>query len=197
MFFNALQLQFLPNFIDTNGDFFEIVHTIDIDDVAGLQIVFFALGELFADEVEGLLGRFFEQKRTNALAERQMILQHFGRGLQIDGFGLLVHVRHVVEKAGRSASAGDDDILEFGDFVQHIVLDLPKTFLALLVENLLHGLAHSRGNIPVEVVERDAECLGEFLADGGLAGSHVTDNNDSNHIQPVKISSQSSWPPRS
>ena len=197
MFFNALQLQFLPNFADAIGDFLEIVHAIDIDDVAGLQIVFFALGELFANEVEGFFRRLFEQERTNALAERQMVLQHFGRGFQVDGFGLLVHIRHVVEETGRSASAGDDDVLEFSDLVQHIVLDLAKTFLALLVENLLHGLAHPRGNIPVEVVERDAERLGEFLADGGLAGSHVTDNNDSNHIQPVKISSQSSWPPRS
>ena len=116
-----------------------------------------------------------------------MFVEHFGRRLEVDHLRLRVHVVDIVVEARRAAAARDDDVLELRHFVQHVVLDAAESVFALLVEYLLYGAAHACLYIPVEVVERHAELLGESLSDGCLAGSHIADEDDSCH------SSTSSW----
>ena len=72
---------FLPDFLDDDGDFLEIVHAIDIDGVTGLRVEMLALPELLAYERLYFFLRLTEQQRTDTLANGEMVLQYLRRSL--------------------------------------------------------------------------------------------------------------------
>ena len=149
--------------------------------VLGLGVERLALLQLLLDKCHELLVALAFEQRALGLTHLQMAVEHLGRGLQIDHHALLVHVFHVVEEAGRAAAAADDDIFKLSHFVQHVALYLAETRFAHLGKYLRHRFTTPTLNIPVEVVKRDAQFFGKGLADSGLAGAHITNQNDSFH----------------
>src|SRR3712207_7729362 len=87
------------------------------------------------------------------------ILKNGGLGLEIYGRPLPVEIIHVVVKTRRTAAATDDNILEFGHLMEHVVLYSSKSLLANAVEQLLHRLPHAALDVPVEVVEGQSQIL--------------------------------------
>ena len=138
--------------------------------------------ELLDDKLAYLLRRLVEQQWSHRLAHLQVLVQHFGRSLQIYHLALAVHVVDIVEEAWSAASARNHYILKLSHFVQQVVLDAAESFFAFSVEYLLHSAVHTCLDIPVEIVECDSKGLGECLAYGGLSGSHVANEDDSSHI---------------
>ena len=65
--------------------------------------------------------------------------------------------------------------------MEHVVLYFAEAFFAFFGEYFRHFLSHSRLYVPVEVVERHSEFLGEYLSYGGFSGSHVAYEDDSLH----------------
>ena len=61
------------------------------------------------------------------------------------------------------------------------MLYLAEALLAHFGKDFRHRLAPAVLDIPVQVIERDAQFLGECLAYGRLAGSHVAYQNYSFH----------------
>ena len=61
------------------------------------------------------------------------------------------------------------------------MLNLPEPRLTHFGEELWYRLASPVLNIPVEVLEWDVQFLGERLAHGGLAGTHITNQEYSFH----------------
>ena len=110
-----------------------------------------------------------------------MGVESLGSSLQIDGGSQLVHIVHVVKKAGCPAPATYNNVLELGYFVQHVVLNETESLFAFLVEDFLDGLVHASFDIPVEVVEHDAQLLGKGFADCCLSGAHISDDDNRLH----------------
>ena len=104
------------------------------------------------------VGRFVQKQGPYRAPHLQMTMEHVGRCLEIYRLTLLVHVVDVVEEARRSSPATDDDMLEFGHFMQQVVFYFSETFLAMRIKKLLDGLVHTTLDIPVKVVKRHA-CL--------------------------------------
>ena len=90
--------------------------------------------ELLDDKLAYLLRRLVEQQWSHRLAHLQVLVQHFGRSLQIYHLALAVHVVDIVEEAWSAASARNHYILKLSHFVQQVVLDAAESVFALLVE---------------------------------------------------------------
>ena len=103
-----------------------------------------------------------------------MHVERLGLHFQIDDRCLLVHIVDVVEETGCSSTTTDNDILKFCHLMEHVPFYLAEPFFATLLEDLPNGFAHTAGNIPVKVIELNVEFLCQRLADRGLAGSHVS-----------------------
>ena len=78
-----------------------------------------------------------------------MLEQHVGRSFQVHRLRLPVHVFHVVEKARRSPTAGNNDILELGYLVQDFLFDLTESVFSVFREYLGDGPAVAFFDIPV------------------------------------------------
>ena len=149
------------------------VEQVDVVGVAGLGVVGLALAQLPGYEAGELVARLALDERALRLAHHQVAVQHLGRGLEVDHGPPAVHVVDVVEEARRAAAAAQHHVFELGGLVEHGPLHLAEALLAPLREELGHRLVHPGLDVPVEVVELQAQLPGQRLAYGGLAGPHV------------------------
>ena len=58
----------------------------------------------------------------------------------------------------------------------------PQLMTTSFDEQLADGLMHSVFDVDIQVVEREAHLFGELPAQCGLSGSHVSNDDDSNHL---------------
>ena len=99
--------------------------------------------------------------------------QDLGTCLKLDRHRLLVHVFHVVEETWRSAARRDYYILEFGNLVKHVSLNLAESALAFLGKNLGYLAMKAVFDIPVEVEECHLQLVRQGFAYCCLASPHV------------------------
>ena len=120
-------------------------------------------------------------KIVGGFAHEQVFPEHGGGCIKKEGFALLVHVLDVVEVAGCTSAATDDDVFKFGDFMEHFALNFAEGSFAAFTKDVGDSLMETVFYVPIEVVEVEFHFAGKHFPNGGLACSHVAEKDDANH----------------
>jgi hypothetical protein len=154
-------------------DVFERAHFRVQQDVR-LSIKGFALGKKRTDFGEWI--RMAEQG-TMSLAAHPFP-NFFRRCPEANDERMAFEAGEIVRIRGQSAAAGNNGFLSGGEFDDDFSFELAKKRFAFLRKNLADGFAGARFDDVIGVEESEVQLAGDQLADGGLAGSHETDERN-------------------
>ena len=137
--------------------------------------------QVFSDVLFQFLGCLSLDEGSDGFAHEQVFPEHGGGCIKKEGFALLIHVLDVVEVAGCTSAATDDDVFKFGDFMEHFALNFAEGSLAAFTEDVGDSLMETVFYVPIKVVEVEFHFAGKHFPNGGLACSHVAEKDDANH----------------
>ena len=123
------------------------------------------------------LGEIVRQ-RSFLLGKEEALHELVFRELQVDALRPGVDALHRVAVAGGAAARGDDHIVQGQNLAQGSVLQRPERRLPVLLEKQGNRRMVFLLDVEVEVYEVHTEPLGKASADGALAGTGESDEDD-------------------
>ena len=144
----------------------------------GLLVVWQALLQLLADVGFPFFGTFVGQDGTCLAGFGGSEQYGFKCDIQIYRNTMAVDPLDIVEKARGASSGGDDDIVEVGGGVKHLLFEAAKSLFAVALEKEWYGGVILCLKGLVEVVELVTHAASKGMTDSGFSTIHVANEVD-------------------